>query len=688
MSTTSNSTTYTYRNGKKITLYKKDDEFVSRAAPEVLETTGATFVEKVSPASTRMHVAPADLEAVMLQSRKIAPTHHAYYQAETDQSFDITDRILVTFKAAPKDAELDAFIGKYALRQLSKYSEVDFLFQLTNDTGMNPVKLIVDITENVPAIAVAEHDLNIKVKKYDLVLPTDPKYLNQWHLHTHTTPTADFDPRCSGRCEEAWQLLGNFGATDVVVGVSDDGCKLNHPDFDGTNKFAAWGYFEGSTLVTVNDIDADPNKMYEIGSNHGTSCAGVIAGEADGVLTVGAAPDCRLLPIKWQGIGSGLNISDSKLMTALNYIADKVDVFSNSWGSSPEMDLSSNVLNRIRTLSETGGRRGKGIIFLWAAGNENCPIQHTGTLNIPFDDGVQVVAGGLQWVGVDTSQVFSHNLTTIPGVMHIAALASNAQRSHYSNYGNAISLCAASDNGHNYHRLTLRGLGIVTADGESPLFTDRFGGTSSATPLVAGIAGLIISANPNLTALEVINILEQTASKDLNFTPYPKTPPASFDMDTSWDISPVAPHHTGAFINIGSANGTWSPWFGFGKVDALKAVEKALSLIPATQPSIKIKSALINPVGSDTNKETVTLKNTGTSAVLIDGWVLSNQTNKKQVLSGTIPANGELTIHLISSSISLTNKGGTIKLSNGNGTEFDRKTYTKSQVIIGFETIF
>ncbi|MBP9075835.1 MAG: SPOR domain-containing protein, partial [Haliscomenobacter sp.] len=41
----------------------------------------------------------------------------------------------------------------------------------------------------------------------------------------------------------------------------------------------------------------------------------------------------------------------------------------------------------------------------------------------------------------------------------------------------------------------------------------HFGGTSGATPLVAGICALMLSANPNLSAREVKEILIQTADK-------------------------------------------------------------------------------------------------------------------------------------------------------------------------------
>ena len=106
--------------------------------------------------------------------------------------------------------------------------------------------------------------------------------------------------------------------------------------------------FKGERLVKKTDIDAKPSDMYISGSNHGTSCCGVIAGEADAVLTVGAAPGCRLLPIKWESEGSSLFISASKLRTAIDYIADKADIMSNSWGSSPTSYWPGTVVNRIK----------------------------------------------------------------------------------------------------------------------------------------------------------------------------------------------------------------------------------------------------------------------------------------------------------------------------------------------------
>jgi subtilisin-like proprotein convertase family protein len=570
-------TVYTYRNGKKVYLKKEPDQFVVRAKPQELENMGITKnLERVSPASTRVTVRKDKLEAAMTKARKEAVTHHAYTEEDSGDEFLITDRILVTFKESPTNEQLSQFIAKYALVVNNKYSDKEYLFQVTDQTNINPVKLVVLINETEKDIVEScEHDLNKRMALTNVNIPADVKYIQQWHLHIRLNHSA-FDPRASSNCEGAWQRLNHFGSSDVVVAVSDDGCKIDHSDFDAGNKFANWCYMQGNNLINRDSVGADPQKMYQLGADHGTACCGVVAAEVDGLLTVGGAPGCTLLPIKWESDDFGLYVSDSKMMTVLSFIADKADIMSNSWGNSPRSNFASNVINRITQLAQSGGRRGKGIVFLWAAGNENCPIKFSGNIDIPYDGGRDENGN---WQGVSTSRVFEHNLVGVPGVMYVAALASNAQRSHYSNYGEGISVCAPTNNVHKYRRLVVTGLGVMTTSGENPFFNPGFGGTSSATPLTAGIAALVISANPNLTALEVVSVLQRTAKKDLNMNAYAKTPSASFDPNPVWDVSPVAPFASGQFNNVGHPDGTWSGWFGFGRVDAEAAVTEAIRLI-------------------------------------------------------------------------------------------------------------
>ena len=596
---------YTYRNGKRVPLYEAQGEFVIREQPEALMPVMTSSalpqsvpqIEPLSPGSSLVKASDeATTERVQEMSSEVATTLPSYYQAETDEAFLITDRIFVTFESATSDAVINEVAARHDLRLVERYSDRDFLYRIVAGKRIDPVEVVVALHEHEPSVETVDHDLNYRVEPQSM-RPTDPAYQRQWHLH-QLSQEADFDPRSSVNCEEAWDLLGSYGSAEVVIGITDDGCRLDHHDFDSADKFAGWGYFDHLDLITQHAIAADPARMYQSGANHGTACAGVAAGEADAVLTVGAAPGCRLLPIKWESSGRILMTADSKLMTALDYMADKVDIVSNSWGRTPSNIYPAYVLRRIRELVESGGRRGKGILFLWSAGNSNCPIHHSSAQPIPYGNGHDVT--GRHWVGVDTTHSFENSLVGIGGVMLVGAIASTAQRSHYSNYGTGLSVCAPSSNSHAYWRMNVRGLGITTAHGQTAtLMRDNFGGTSSAAPLVAGIAALVISAAPSLTAKQVVSVLQSTAEKNLNMTGYPRTPPSSNDSDTSWDIAPVAPFDRGEFQDLGDADGTWSAWFGFGRVDARAAVAAALGSGHSGGRLIKASSSPHRPIPDD-----------------------------------------------------------------------------------------
>jgi subtilisin family serine protease len=146
-------------------------------------------------------------------------------------------------------------------------------------------------------------------------------------------------------------------------------------------------------------------------------------------------------------------------------------------------------------------------------------------------------------------------------VIGVAASTSLNKHSTYSNWGAEISVCAPSNN---FHPLDpqqfVPGRGIWTTDNEAygegftahSRYTGQFGGTSSATPLVAGVAALVLAANPNLPAAEVKDILQSTADKI---------------VDTDPDII--------LGVNRGQYKNGRCDWFGYGKINAAKAVAEA-----------------------------------------------------------------------------------------------------------------
>ncbi|HTD38369.1 MAG TPA: S8 family serine peptidase [Candidatus Limnocylindrales bacterium] len=99
-------------------------------------------------------------------------------------------------------------------------------------------------------------------------------------------------------------------------------------------------------------------------------------------------------------------------------------------------------------------------------------------------------------------------------------------------------------------------------------FAKNHGGTSSATPLVAGIAALILSANPSMTWIDVRTAIRSTAVK---------IDPANTDPIGRW---------TDAMGRISTdpmySGPVYSRWYGFGRINAAAAVQHALTFTAQT----------------------------------------------------------------------------------------------------------
>jgi subtilisin family serine protease len=157
-------------------------------------------------------------------------------------------------------------------------------------------------------------------------------------------------------------------------------------------------------------------------------------------------------------------------------------------------------------------------------------------------------------------------------VICVGASTSDDTYADYSNRGREVTVCAPSNG--SWPILAARAFwdeGIPGEVGASKWYygdgVDRgsryqhFGGTSSATPLVAGICALILSANPNLTAREVKQILCQTADK----------------------IGSPSEYVNGQSVK-----------YGFGRVNAARAVQEALNrggrFTPSSTPSTPVST--------------------------------------------------------------------------------------------------
>jgi|GEM_PF-3851771 len=118
--------------------------------------------------------------------------------------------------------------------------------------------------------------------------------------------------------------------------------------------------------------------------------------------------------------------------------------------------------------------------------------------------------------------------------------------------------------------------------GGSASYTTNFGGTSFSTPLAAGIAGLVLSGNPNLTWIEVKDILRGTATRIV-------------PGDPSWTAI-AAPHpQAGRF---------YSNLFGYGRVNAQAAVAAAIAY-NHNQRDLMIRNTLLDTGGTETPADSI-----------------------------------------------------------------------------------
>lgn len=330
----------------------------------------------------------------------------------------------------------------------------------------------------------------------------------------------------------AWNVT--TGRKEIVVAVLDDGVDIEHPnlrtriwknpDAQAKNKFGRDFFLRDDDPDHFNPrpkLFRDPFDQMAGNDIHGTPCAGVIAAAGVTSGSVGAAPGCRILAVKVfhaDDLAPANRIAD-----AIRFSASIADILSCSWkgGASPDIQLA---------LADAGqiGRQGKGSAVFCASGNDFAK-----PVGFPARD---------------------------PNAIAVGASTDQAEIAEYSNVGPQIAFVAPSSGGvrgifTTDVSLNNRGFNTGRADqgGADGLHTNSFGGTSSATPLTAGVAALVLSVNPNLTRTDLRDILASTAEK----------------IGSGYD-----------------ANGH-SNEFGFGRIDAGAAAQAAQAMLKTATTASK-----------------------------------------------------------------------------------------------------
>jgi len=152
-------------------------------------------------------------------------------------------------------------------------------------------------------------------------------------------------------------------------------------------------------------------------------------------------------------------------------------------------------------------------------------------------------------------------------VIAVGAVGDDALPAPYSEACSALFVVAPSSGG----RRSITTTDLVGDPGYDPAsgsFTDRFGGTAAAAPVVSGVVALMLATNPSLTVRDVQHVLVRSSVQ---------LEPA----DPGWSTGPF-PHHE---------------LFGFGLVDAAAAVATARSWANV-EPGSYFLSAVVDVAGA------------------------------------------------------------------------------------------
>jgi subtilisin family serine protease len=449
------------------------------------------FVRQVNPGYSvyESQGSAARKAASLMQEGAVADAIPVFVISSTNTEAVLIDELIVSLKP-----EIDAAKFFENNQSFSRYRRLDgtpnqYVATVAAGTGLAALNALNELQSSKPE-GVQWIEPNFYQSWTKSYVPNDPRFGNQWH-HNNTGQGGSLVDADSD-LPEAWDV-NRGGSPDYVVGIIDDGVE-NHPDL---RLWSNPGEIPGNSVDDdgngwVDDINgwnfvSDNNLAGPTTStdSHGTAVAGVAAATGDNNLGVaGASFNSRVSSAR---IFEGANVaSDANIASALYYMGGRTanglgtwksaDIVNNSWGGGGN----STAINDALTWGTTAGRQGLGAPYVFASGNG-----FSGTVSYP-----------------------SSQSQFTPGVFSIGATNSGGVRSDYSNFGSALDFVAPSNNSSGNFlsidttdRTGIAGYNAGAGDPDpdyTGIGSTGFGGTSSATPLVAGITAMVMDQADDL----------------------------------------------------------------------------------------------------------------------------------------------------------------------------------------------
>ncbi|HEY9285310.1 MAG TPA: S8 family serine peptidase [Pyrinomonadaceae bacterium] len=425
------------------------------------ETTGVLVGEPRGAVGPAGHDAGEDAEVIVRFREGTSPeTIRSIVARLNDRLRDRFEFVGGAAVIADEDGlEAEAVAAEYGRLPEVEYAEPNAEIELDPTDG-SPAEQ-EEVEEEIAAEAAAYDDDDPPVIKSACAgakgeRPNDPMFGEQWSLDNRgqSGGAAGADMCALG----AWSKT--TGSRKVIVAVLDTGVDYTHRDLKGNMwaRPAALGPYVDEHLGTIDDLrgydaadnDGDPRDD----NGHGTHCAGIVGaegGNSEGIAGVNWRVE--IMPLKFMDRSGRGSTKDA--IEAINYVVARkragvnVRIISASWGSTFYS----------RALEDAIRRAGdEGVLFVAAAGNSSTN-----------NDRRQHYPSGYQ----------------LPNVVSVAALTRHDALASFSNYGPKTVHVAAP------------GAAILSTWPNHQY--EEHSGTSMATPNVAGVAALVVAAEPGIS---------------------------------------------------------------------------------------------------------------------------------------------------------------------------------------------